>query len=86
MTTLDTEAPIFSGGGLTGFEVTEQEVPAYECGVLISPFASGLTSEDESAQAVDALEALMAELEDEEFDEAVESLVDEVAGHHLTGR
>ena len=83
MTTLNTEAPIFSGGGLTGFEATEQEVPAYEGGALVSPFASGLTFEDESARAVDALEALVAELEDEEFDEAVESLVDEVAGNHL---
>ncbi|CUR58432.1 hypothetical protein NOCA1140099 [metagenome] len=83
MTTLDTEAPIFSGGGLTGFEVTEQEVPSYEGGALVSPFAAGLTSEDESAQAADSLEALVAELEDEEFDEAVEGLVDEVAGHHL---
>jgi hypothetical protein len=83
MTTLDTQAPIFSGGGLTGFEVTEKEVPVYEGGALVSPFASGLTSEDESAQAVGALEALVAELEDEAFDEAVESLVDEVAGHHL---
>ena len=65
MTTLDTEAPIFSGGGLTGFEVTEQEVPSYVGGALVSPFAAWLTSEDESAQAVDSLEALVAELEDE---------------------
>ena len=84
MTTLDTEAPVFSGGGLTGFEVAEQEGPAYESGVLASPFASGLTSDEESAQAVEAYEALLAELEDEGFDEAVESLVDEVAGRHLT--
>ncbi|WP_374456919.1 hypothetical protein [Nocardioides sp.] len=83
MTTLDTEAPIFSGGGLTGFEVAEQELPSHGGGALVSPFASGLTSEAESAEAVDALEALVAELEDEEFDEAVESLVDEVAGQHL---
>ncbi|KQV77379.1 hypothetical protein ASC64_00555 [Nocardioides sp. Root122] len=83
MTTLDTEAPIFSGGGLTGFEVTDQEVPSYEGGALVSPFAAGLTSEDESVQSADSLEALVAELEDEEFDETVEGLVDEVAGHHL---
>lgn len=84
MTTVDTEAPIFSGGGLTGFEVAEQEEPTYESGVLASPFASGFTSHEESAQVVEAYEALITELEDEEFDEAVESLVDEVAGRHLT--
>ena len=84
MTTLDTEASIFSGGGLTGFEVAEYEEPAYESGVLASPFASGFTSHEESAQVVEAYEALVAELDDEGFDEAVESLVDEVAGRHLT--
>lgn len=84
MSTLDTEAPIFSGGGLTGLEAAEHEEPTFEHGVLVSPFTSGFASDDESAQVVEAYEALVAELEDEGFHEAVESLVDEVAGRHLT--
>jgi len=84
MTTLANQAPIFSGGGLTGYEGPEQEEPTYESAMLASPFASGLSSEDEAGQLAGPYEALVAELEDEDFDEAVESLVDEVAGRHLT--
>ena len=81
MTTLDTEAPIFSGGGLTGFEVAEHEDPAVRERRARLTLRLRLhlrrTSRPSSSRRY---EALVAELEDEGFDEAVESLVDEVAG------
>jgi hypothetical protein len=48
-----------------------------------SPFAQGFTTQDETVAEQAQWAALVDELSDESFDEAVESLVDEVAGRHL---
>jgi hypothetical protein len=48
-----------------------------------SPFAEGLTEADESDVHQAQWAALVDELSDESFDDAVEALVDAVAGHHL---
>jgi hypothetical protein len=49
---------------------------------LSSPFSEGLVAADRS-ESEEAFAALAAELEDEEFGEAVQALVDEAAGRHL---
>lgn len=49
-----------------------------------SPFAEGLTLAGEHELDRLAVEALMGELEDEEFDEALEALVDEASARHLS--
>jgi hypothetical protein len=50
-------------------------------GLLASPFAQGAGYEHAGA---DRLEVLLAELEDDEFDDTVESLVDAAAARHLS--
>ncbi|MGY1639396.1 hypothetical protein ACI78V_22345 [Geodermatophilus sp. SYSU D00742] len=57
----------------------EAPVPA----VLETPFAEALASVGEEELEAQAVSALVAELEDEEFTEALEALVDEAAGMHL---
>ena len=49
---------------------------------LSSPFSEGLVAADRP-ESEEAFAALAAELEDEEFGEAVQALVDEAAGRHL---
>jgi hypothetical protein len=62
----------------------EQVVDSFLAGsALTSPFPEGLGSEDETSAYAFEFEELVAELADEEFDEAVEALVDEAAGRHL---
>lgn len=83
MSTIETESAPFAGGGLTWHEPTVMEDFAAATFRLTSPFAGGVTGEDESESAYSDVEALIGELEDEGFREDVESLVDEVAGRHL---
>ena len=70
--------------GLTGYEVVEHEEPTYESGALSRPSLRASPARRSRGPPSTPHEALVAELEDEGFDEAVESLVDEVAGRHLT--
>ena len=53
---------------------------------VASPFAPGFTTADEVETEQTQWAALVDELSDESFDEAVESLVEEVAGRHLSRR
>jgi hypothetical protein len=63
---------------------TEGGMDSFSAGsALTSPFAEGLGSQDESSAYAFEFEELVAELAGEEFDEAVEALVDEAAGRHL---
>jgi hypothetical protein len=50
---------------------------------LESPFSGGLVTTGAASESEEAFAALAAELEDEEFDEALQALVDEAAGRHL---
>ena len=50
---------------------------------LESPFSEGLVAAGDASESEEAFAALAAELEDEEFDEALQALVDEAAGRHL---
>jgi hypothetical protein len=77
-------AALFTGGGL----VVEPPGSAPANAVvspsrLSSPFSEAFIGAGEADEEVLATEALLAELEDDEFDEAVEALVDEVAARHL---
>lgn len=53
-------------------------------GALESPFAEAMNGSGESSLEALAMESVLGELEDEEFDEAVQGLVDEAAARHLT--
>jgi hypothetical protein len=59
----------------------ERDLPASP--VLATPFAEALATLGEEELEAQAVGALVAELEDEEFTEALEALVDEAAGMHL---
>jgi hypothetical protein len=50
---------------------------------LETPFAEAMAVGDESTYEALAFESVVSELEDEEFDEAVQGLVDEAAARHL---
>jgi hypothetical protein len=50
---------------------------------LLSPFSESLTAEAETELETQAAEALLAELDDEGFHQALQALADEVAGRHL---
>jgi hypothetical protein len=74
-----------------GAQVTEGPAPAGTDGLtadrpwsLSTPFAEGFTTAGELDQETEAFQALVAELEDEGFDEALEALEDEAAARHLT--
>jgi hypothetical protein len=73
----------FAGAHFAPGEEGEAERPAAWVGTTASPFAQGFTTEDETVAEQAQWAALVDELSDESFDEAVESLVDEVAGRHL---
>ncbi len=51
---------------------------------LASPFAEAFAGEGEADDETLAMDALLGELEDEAFDDALEALVDEVAARHLS--
>ena len=53
-------------------------------GSLESPFAEAMAHGDEVSLEGEALEALLDEIRDETFDEAVQGLVDEAAARHLS--
>jgi hypothetical protein len=73
----------FAGGGLVT-EAAATAVPApTPSSWLASPFAEGLAGPSEPGEQEYA-EAILGELEDEAFDEALEALVDEVAARHVT--
>lgn len=68
-----------------GMRLTAEAIPAAEAlagPALWSPFGEDLAGADTEDEA--AVMTLFAELEDEAFDEALEALVDEAAGRHLT--
>jgi hypothetical protein len=51
--------------------------------VLVSPFAEAAVAADDGEHTADAVEALVAELDDSEFAEALAGLADEAAARHL---
>ena len=59
------------------------EYQDYAGSPMASPFAEAMAVADEGALEALSLEAVIAELEDEDFDEAVQGLVDEAAARHL---
>ena len=59
------------------------EYEDYAGAPMASPFAEAMAMADEGALEALSLEAVIAELEDETFDEAVQGLVDEAAARHL---
>jgi hypothetical protein len=68
-------------------EGTPQEVPAWSERALESPFGPGVAQrpgQDEAEELAEAVTEFLAELEDEDFADAVEALVDEAASRHLT--
>jgi hypothetical protein len=73
----------FAGAYLISGEEAESERQDRWVEATTSPFAQGFTTEDETEAEQAQWAALVDELSDESFDEAVESLVDEVAGRHL---
>jgi hypothetical protein len=73
----------FAGGGLV-MEAAATAVRApTPSSWLASPFAEGLAGPSEPGEQ-EFVEAILGELEDEAFDEALEALVDEVAARHVT--
>ena len=69
----------------TEAEVSEAEAfgEAQMSSVLESPFQTGLSEISEAEEASGAFHELLAELESEQFDEAVAQLIDEAAALHL---
>jgi hypothetical protein len=71
------------------FSVPQVEPPvgtgreASPASVLETPFAEALATVGEEELESQAVQALTAELEDEDFTDALEALVDEAAGRHL---
>ena len=68
-----------------GSEALQAEMGLLESGggALESPFAEAMNGSGETSLETLAMEAVLGELEDEAFDEAVQGLVDEAAGRHL---
>ena len=73
-------AQVTEGGGPTAAD----GLAAARLSSLSTPFAEGFTTAGEMDEEVEAFQALVAELEDEGFDEALEALEDEAAARHLT--
>ena len=84
---LEVQAPYttspFTAGSVSGITVAATELELESSPQLVTPFAPALASFDEVALEDEAFEALMAELEDEDFTEALDAVADEVAGRHL---
>jgi hypothetical protein len=74
------------GAAELGEEMLLEQGGAFEsnAGALESPFAEAMALSDETSLEGLAMESVLGELEDEEFDEAVQGLVDEAAARHLT--
>ena len=67
-------------------EGAAEEVPAWPERALESPFGPGVTrrlGQDEAEELSEEVTEFLAELEDEDFTNAVEALVDEAAARHL---
>ncbi|MGH4027123.1 MAG: hypothetical protein ACRDRV_21340, partial [Pseudonocardiaceae bacterium] len=79
---LSTSAP-FLGGGYLAEVPTLTSAAAEVMPGLVSPFSESLLGAD-SSRDEQGFDRLFAELEDESFDDAVEALVDEVAGLQLS--
>ncbi|WP_164983848.1 hypothetical protein [Cellulomonas endophytica] len=75
----------FTAASVLGAAVPVGELELGSARGLVTPFAHGLASLDEVALEDEAFEALMAEMEDEGFAEALDAVADEVAGRHLAG-
>jgi hypothetical protein len=76
-------SPFLSG---TSFgERAEPEMPAASA-ALESPFLSSFGSAAHEQQQADALQQLLAELEDENFNEAIDHLQNEAAGRYLAAQ
>ena len=73
----------FTAGSVSGVTVAATELELESFPQLVTPFAQALASYDEVALEDEAFEALMAELEDEDFAEALDAVANEVAGRHL---
>ena len=73
----------FTAGSVSGVTVAATELELESSPQLVTPFAQALASYEEVALEDEAFEALMAELEDEDFAEALDAVADEVAGRHL---
>jgi hypothetical protein len=73
----------FAGAGLAPEAPPDHRFEAPPGGVLLSPFSEGYLSAEEADRDQRAMEALLTELEDEEFESALEALVDEAAARHL---
>src|SRR5206468_8272674 len=73
------------GAAELGSEATFAESLFFESGggALESPFSEAMASGGETSLEAVAMEAVLNELEDEEFDEAVQGLIDEAAARHL---
>ena len=87
MDTAEESGP-FAGGGLTltaTAQPTSAETAGWaeEMGQLASPFAEAYRT-GEGDEETDAVDALVRELDDEEFEQAIENLIDEVAARHLS--
>jgi hypothetical protein len=85
-TVVGTEPELFSPFGTVGSEVFESAVPAPTPATLESPFGSGYAREPDRGEAellAEAAQETLAELEDEDFTDALEALVDEAAARHL---
>ena len=72
----------FAPVGLAGGAVAAAPAPP-PGQVLQSPFAEAAVGADDGRYAAEAVEALVAELADDEFAEALEALADEGAARHL---
>ena len=60
--------------------------PEMESIGMLAPFSEALARFDESERQGEAFDALLAELEDEDFTEGVQALADEAAARYLTSR
>ena len=78
-----TAASPFAPAILTGAPDGRAEPAAPPGQVLASPFAEAAMAADDGEYAADAVEALVAELADDEFAEALAALADEAAARHL---
>jgi hypothetical protein len=62
----------------------ETEFPTSISSSFESPFMEAMNEQHENTLEALGMEALLGELEDEEFDEAVQGLIDEAAARHLS--
>ena len=85
-----TEVPTspFAGPALSAGVASEAALDRFDSYYLpaASPFAEGLTAADERQAVESQWLALVDELADESFDEALDGLVDEAAGRYLRAR